>query len=159
MSYAGVDDMVLRFGQAEMITASTPDGAEAVAVVPAYIQAALDDATSMIDSFLRKRYRVPLDIAPPEIMQACCKLARYEMSTGGQRAPSEQVTKDRDSTMAWLKLIAEGKVVLGMAEAAPGDDSFATMQTRNAPFDDGNGNGSSGYNDGCSGGFYSGGWP
>lgn len=156
MSYASVDDMVLRFGQAEMITASTPDGAPAVAVVAAYVQAALDDATSLIDSYLRKRYRVPLDIAPPEILQACCKLARFEMSTGGQRAPSDDVRKDRDNTVAWLKLIAEGKVVLGMEEVAPGDESFATMQTRSAPYDDGNNSTGCGFYDGWAGGGFNG---
>ena len=137
MAYASVDDMVLRFGEAEMIRATTPDGAEAVAIVPGKLCAALDDASAIIDTFLRKRYRVPLDVAPAEINRACCIIARYDVSTGGERQPAEQVEKDRDAVISWLGKIAAGSVVLDLKEVAPGDESYATTQSRNPVFSDG----------------------
>jgi phage gp36-like protein len=130
MAYATIGDMVMRFGEAEMIRATTPDGAEAVAIVPAKIEAALSDASAIIDTYLRNRYKVPLDVPPPEINRACCYMARYDVSTGGERQASEQVQKDRDTVIAWLGKIAAGTVVLDLKEVAPGDESFATMQTR-----------------------------
>jgi phage gp36-like protein len=136
MAYASVQDMVDVYGAAEMIRASTPDGAEAVAVVAAPIQAALDDASAIIDTYLRKRYRVPLDVAPPEIARACRTLARYDLSLGGERNPSEQVQKTRDEVMVWLDRIAMGKVVLDLSEVAPGDESYATYSQRDPVFSD-----------------------
>jgi phage gp36-like protein len=153
MAYASIDDMVQRFGEAEMIRASTPDGAEAVAIVPPKICAALDDASAIIDTYLRKRYRVPLDVAPAEITRACCIIARYDISTGGQRQAAEQVEKDRDAIMSWLGKIAAGSVVLDLKEVAPGDESYATTQSRTPMLSDGQfGPGNGGYQ-GC-GGFW-----
>lgn len=148
--------MVARFGAREMIRASTPDGAEAVALVDAPIQSALDDATAMIDTYLRKRYRTPLDVAPQEVNACCCYLARYTLQTGGGRAPGEQVQKDRDAQVSWLKLVADGRVLLAIAEVAPGGESYAQQQSRPQVFAD------QGPAGGCYGdGFFNGGagWP
>jgi phage gp36-like protein len=134
MAYATVDDMVQRFGEAEMIRASTPDGQDAVTVVQAPICTALDDASSTIDSYLRKRYRVPLEVAPPEINRACCMLARYDLGLGGERSVSEQTQKAREETIQWLARIARGEVVLGMEEVTAGDESFATTESRRPVF-------------------------
>jgi len=150
MSYASVDDMVLQFGDAEMIAASTPDNTPATVIVAPFIQAALDTATAMIDSYLRKRYRVPLDVAPPEINTACMMLARCQMGLGGQRSVPEAAEKERDRVVKWLRDIADGRVVLGLEEAAPGDESFATMQSRRTVFGDDN------QGENCGGGFYDG---
>jgi phage gp36-like protein len=136
MSYASVDDMVQRFGAAEMIRASTPDGQPAVAVVAAPIQAALDSASAIIDGYLRGRYDVPLDVAPAEVNRACCMLARYDMMLGGERAPSEQAKVTRDETVSWLRHVAEGKVLLDIAQVAPGDQSYAAYSTRPQVFGD-----------------------
>ena len=136
MAYASVADMVARFGQAEMIRASTPDGAAATVVVQAPISQALDDASALIDTYLRKRYGAPLDIAPPEISRACCMLARYDLSLGGEREASEQIKKTREETISWLKLIAKGEVDLDLAEVNTGDESFSAYQTRTQVFND-----------------------
>jgi phage gp36-like protein len=161
MSYATVDDMVTRFGAAEMIRASTPDGAPAVALIPAPIQAALDDATSLIDGYLRKRYRVPLDLAPQEINAACCILARYTLATGGERNPSDQVKADRAEKLAWLKLVAQGGVSLGVEEIAPGGESYAQQRTRGQVFQDQEPLTNCGFGGGAGfdGGFFGGGFP
>lgn len=134
MAYATVDDMVSRWGVAEMIGASTPDGAPATVVMPEPINVALENASALIDGYLRRRYRVPLEAVPPEINDACCKLARYEVNTGGSKAPSEQTIKGRDDTIAWLTRIASGTVVLGMEEVTTGDQSFATARARRPVF-------------------------
>jgi phage gp36-like protein len=151
MIYADVSDMVSRFGEAEMITSSVPDGAAAEAIVPQVIIQKLEDASRIIDGYLRNRYRVPLDLAPPEINRACCMLARYDLLLGGQRFASDAVKDERDRVMRWLKDIAEGKVKLDMAEVAPGGESFSAEQSRPPVF-----GGDAGY--GYGGGFMGGGW-
>lgn len=150
MAYANIADMVLRFGEAEMMRATVPDGQPATEVVPGPVVAALDDASAMIDSYLRKRYHVPLTVAPPEINRACCILARYDLNTGGDKAPSEQTKEDRKEVLSWLERIARGLVLLGMEELTDGEESFAEAQSRGGP-------GDAGYaGDGC--GFWTGGW-
>ncbi len=113
-----------------MIRMSTPEGQDMVAVVDAPIEAALEENSAIIDGYLRKRYNVPLDVAPAEIKRACCILARYDLSVGGNRQAADQTIKDRDGVMAWLKQIAAGQVLLDLQQVAGGDDSYATMRDR-----------------------------
>ena len=130
MPYATVDDMIARFGEAEMVRVSTPDGADMVAVVPAPIWSALDRASAMIDTYLRKGYRVPLDVAPQEIKDACGVLARYDLSSGGQRTPTETMTTERASTIKWLLGISRGDVLLDLQQVDIGDESYAQTASR-----------------------------
>lgn len=134
MAYATVDDMVLRFGAAEMARATTPENMPVSAVNAAPIETALDDASAQIDSYLRKRYAVPLQAVPPEINRACCMLARADLGMGGERNISEQTQKAKDEAVAWLARIARGEVVLGMEEVSPGEESFATGRHRHAVY-------------------------
>lgn len=154
MAYASVADMIDRFGQAEMIRMTTPDGAEMVGVVSEPIDRALDDASALIDTWLRKRYRMPLTVAPPEIRRACCLLARYDLSTGGGRTPADQTVKEREETIAWLRSIGAGNALLDLAEVSVSDQSYATQSSRSAVY------GTDGPVGGCAaqtGGFWDGG--
>ena len=136
MAYATVDDMVQRFGAPEMARASTPENTPVTTVIPEPIETALEDASAQIDSFLRKRYAVPLQAVPPEINRACCMLARADLGMGGERNISEQAQAARQEAIKWLGLIATGAVVLGMEEVSPGEESFATGCHRRAVFGD-----------------------
>jgi phage gp36-like protein len=130
MAYASIADMVLRYGNNEIARASTPDGVDVGQIVPEPVVAALEDASAVIDGYLRKRYRVPLDVAPTEVQLACCRLARYSLSTGGERQPAEQTQKDQEATMRWLKDISLGHVLLDLQEVAVGQESFAAVHSR-----------------------------
>lgn len=156
MAYASVDDMIGRFGEGEMARASTPENTPVTAVIPAPIQTALDDASAIIDSFLRKRYNVPLEAVPPEINRACCMLARYDLGMGTERSISDQVKQAREETFSWLRGIANGTVVLGMEEVTAGDESFATTSSRCPVFGGDNGYDSGDYQ---TFGFWNGGEP
>ncbi len=63
---------------------------------------------------------MPLAPVPQVITRASCLLARYELSTGGDREPATQVVNDRKDTIAWLTQIAAGTVSLeGVAAVLP----------------------------------------
>ena len=132
--YASVDDMVRRFGEVEMIRLTTPDGQDAETVQRDPAERALIDASGVIDGYLRKRYQVPMEIAPQEVQRAACMLARYDLQLGEQKNPSQQAKDERDSVMRWLRDISEGKVLLDLAEVSPGDDSFAQYADRPTVF-------------------------
>ena len=133
-AYATVQDMITRFGEMEMIRLTTPSGADMDAVITEKAEAALADASALIDTYLRKRYEVPLDIVPPEITRACCMLARYDLSLGEDKQPPEQTKANRDEVTSWLRDISLGKVLLDLTEVAAGDNSFAQASTRCAVF-------------------------
>ena len=134
MAYASVQDMIDTFGQVELIRLTTPADQDMDTVQTDPVNRALDDASAMIDGYLRRRYQVPLDLVPPEIRRACCVLARYYLSTGDQREASERATQDRKDAVTWLTQISRGEVLLPLSEVVPGDQSFAQVQTRGAVF-------------------------
>ncbi len=128
--YASVDSMIARFGETEMIRLTTPSGEPMTAVVAGPAEAALVYASSLIDTYLRKRYAVPLDLVPAEIERACLMIARHELSIGEQKTPSEETKDALKTTMDWLRDVATGKVELDLAEVPSGDDSYAMASTR-----------------------------
>lgn len=131
MPYATAQDMISRFGATEMLRLSSVDGIlpETVNVVP--VEQAIADSAAIIDSYLRKRYTVPLNPVPQVITRACCVLARYDLCVGGDREPATQVVSDRKDTIAWLAKIADGSVTLeDISPVAPTSTAFAQDRPR-----------------------------
>lgn len=122
MAYATINDMVERFGQIELIRLSTRDGVLPEAIDGARVAELLEDASSVIDSHLRRRYATPLNPAPREIRRACCILARYDLAQGGDQTPSEAMETERSQIMKWLRELAEGNARLDLGPA-PTDTS------------------------------------
>ena len=132
--YATAQDMEARFGLNEMIRLTTPDGQAMGTALSATQTAAIEDAIAaageLIDSYLRRRYRVPLDVTPQIIKRAVMTLARFDLAHGDQRAPSDQMVKEHDLVAAWLKDVRNGVVFLDLAEVVPGDVSHAQVSDR-----------------------------
>lgn len=142
MAYATPADMEARFGLNEMIRLSTADGSvmgTAVSVTGfAMIEEALAAASEMVDSYLRRRYATPLDVVPLVVKRLVMTLARFDLAHGDQREPSEQMTKEHDGAIAWLKSVRDGTVLLDLAEVPTSDESFAQTSDRTtAPFQQG----------------------
>lgn len=127
MAYDDVNGMIAQWGEQEMIQISTPAGQDAVAVYEPVILQALRDASDTIDSYAAKRYRTPFDVPPPVISRHCRILARYELMNSDQRTPSENAKTMRDETIAWLRDLSIGRVVLEAEEVPSTDESFAAV--------------------------------
>ena len=132
--YSSVTDMIARFGQAEMIRLTTPPDQEMETVHADMVTRALVEASALIDSYLRARYTVPVVDVLPEITRAAAMLARYDLSLGEAREPSEQTRLARKEVIEWLERLHDGKAVLDINTAPPGDDSFAQMADRPAVY-------------------------
>lgn len=131
MAYATIPDMTLRFGETEIIRLSAGDGPLPVAVVAATVERALDDATAIVDSYLRRRYLVPLAAPTADIVRAACIIARYDLATGANKEPSTQMKDDRAEVIAWLRMIADGRVTLeGAAPVNAGSGVQASDRER-----------------------------
>lgn len=133
-AYATVDDMVSRFGHDEVLRFSGGDGPLPETIIPDRIEQALTDASTRIDTYLRRRYTVPLAApVPAMIVRAACTLARYDLAMGGDREPTEQMRLAMKDLIGWLEKIAGGSVTLeGAAPIAP--SSGARSSDRDATF-------------------------
>ncbi|WP_429235050.1 gp436 family protein [Aeromonas salmonicida] len=108
MSYASVNDMVIRFGEAELLRlAMTPAGE----LDQAAITIALQDAGALIDGYLAGRYPLPLAHIPSALAPICADIARHRLY--GEQAP-EQIAKRNEAALAFLKLVGKGELALGL---------------------------------------------
>ena len=130
MAYATRDDMIARFGVVEMIQISTPAGQDTEMVATEVVAQAIADASAEADSYLRMKYRTPLDVAPPEVTLRICHMARYELSTGNGKVASDDVRARRKDAIDWLRDIAGGRVKLDLAEVSDEDESMAELIER-----------------------------
>ncbi len=128
--YASSDDMVARYGTTEMIRLTVPDGQPMTAVNADQATASLLRASAQIDSYLRRRYQVPLDLVPSEIADACMTLARYDLSFGEQRDVPEQTRLAYKDKIEWLVGISKGTILLDLEEVPTSDESFAQASDR-----------------------------
>lgn len=115
--YATTNDMISRFGETEMLRLSVADGDLPEELDPARIEQALTDNSLLIDSFLRGRYVTPVQPSPPDLVRACCLLARYDLALGGEREPSEQMRLARKEVLTWLGHVGDGTASLEGAVA------------------------------------------
>ena len=143
MIYATVQDMIDRFGEAELIQLTDP---EIVAVQAAKAERMLGDAQALVDGYVGRVYRLPLAgcgkpapvpgdpgavqmVPPPQLTRIACDVARYYLYD--DIAPEHEVCLRYKAAERELGLIAEGKVVLScpwggvpgqlVAGDAPGD--------------------------------------
>jgi len=129
MSYATTQQLIDKYGETEIARLSAAYGAE-VAVDGARCAGALEEATAIVDSYLRARYQVPLSDPPREIVTAVLIIARHELAQGDGREPSTQMTDARKETVAWLGKVAKGEAMI--AGASSGDDGTAIADAAGA---------------------------
>jgi phage gp36-like protein len=104
MPYANALDLETRFGLEELIQltdrafAGTPD--------MGVVEAALADASQLIDGYLAGRYTLPLSETPAPIKRACCDISRHYLHGNG--AP-EDVRRAYDDAVSLLRAVAAGK--------------------------------------------------
>ena len=113
MTYASLDDLIERSGDAEIraIADRDRDGVPDAAV----IAEALQDADNLINSYVGAKYAVPLETVPPIVNTWAISIARYFLHRNG--AP-DHVKTDYDNAVAAAKDVARG---LGTLPVAPGD--------------------------------------
>lgn len=120
--YATVADLVAKFGETEVVRLSGGRSADGLVLDAARVEAAIGDASALVDSYLRARYAVPLASPAREVVLAVLTLARHELAQGDGRAPTEQMVEARKEALRWLERVAAGTVkIAGAAAAAEGE--------------------------------------
>ncbi len=115
MAYAVQADLEERFGAKELLKLTDRSDPPTGEIDAAVVTRALSDAEAEINGYLAARYTLPLSSTPTGLKRLCCDIARYYLYDDWA---NEQVrTRFEDATKV-LKLIAEGKVLLGTEPAA-----------------------------------------
>lgn len=143
MTYAVQQDLVDRFGEAELVQltdrATPPTGVIDVTVMGK----ALADADDAINGYLASRYTVPLASPPLIVKRLACDIARYFLY---EDRVTEAVRKRYEDAIAYLKDAAAGKVALGVDAqgAAPADPGGPQVDAGDRVFTKGRADGTEG---------------
>ena len=121
MSYCTLSDIQTRTGSDQLLALADHDGDGSPD--QAVVDRAIDDAESLINSYLGARYSVPLDDTPDSIRACAVSLAVYFLQLG-RDSVTPDVRADYESQLGWLEEVARGQVSLGTA-AEPDRDPEA----------------------------------
>ena len=128
--YAALPDMVSAFGEDELITVTTPRGEDRVAIDQTKVDGAIAIASDEIDSYLRRRYALPLVSVSAKMLRVCCVLARWNLWSDTTNPPSDAMRADRKDAIAWLSAVSSGSVTLDGAVALNVGNDFSRVATR-----------------------------
>lgn len=107
--YATLEDMRGLYGEAEIIALS--DRAGVGTADEALITDALTRAGSEADSYLSRRYSLPLAEVPPVLKTVVCDIARH-LLTGGPTSETDPIEERYKRAVAWLSDVAAGQADL-----------------------------------------------
>ena len=107
MTYATQQDLVARFGTAEL--AQLTDPAAGAVIDAAVVARALADASAEIDTRLAARYALPLAAVPAVLVRVAADVARYYL---WDARATEQVRNRYKDAAALLDKIGSGAVQL-----------------------------------------------
>lgn len=111
MSYAVIQDMIDRYGEAELIQLTD----RAVPPVGAYdadvVEEALSDADAEINAYLAVRYALPLATVPTTLKKLACDIARYNLFGPNL---TDEVSLRYKNAASFLKDVSKGTADLGI---------------------------------------------
>lgn len=127
MAYADQADMEARFSTDDLIGLTDRGTPPAGAIDTAVLNAALDDATGEMNSYLGRRYAVPLASIPNDVKIKCVMIAYYRLH---RDSVPEKVRKDYEDALRWLRDVSTGVVVLDvdLAPAPAGSSDGAEIE-------------------------------
>jgi phage gp36-like protein len=119
MAYATQQDIIDRYGADALYVAADRDNNDAVDT--AAVDRALDDASDEINTYVGKKYQLPLNPVPTVLLRICVDIALYRLSFG--LAFTEEKRKRYEDAVRFLEGISTGKASLGF------DDGSAATPT------------------------------
>jgi phage gp36-like protein len=99
------------FGVPETVMLTNLDTPNATAVNPVPLSRALTDAAAKIDSYIGRRYLLPLSVTPEVLIPIALDIARYRLDRIRNR---EDVRVRYEDAIKWLEMVAKGTLDLGL---------------------------------------------
>jgi len=130
MAYANLQDMIDRYGERELIDVTRTLNDDRDVMNVARINRALEEASELVETYLQRRYQLPLQPIHLAVTRAVCAIARYDLCQGNDREPSEQIKAGRKDALAWLTDVASGKATLDASLVNDRSETWSRVQTR-----------------------------
>jgi len=129
MTYATQDDLITRYGEQQLVELSDRGEELTGEIDAAIISDALISASALVDSYVGKRYRLPVSPVPLLLRNVCCTLAYFELHRGRY---ADETRVAYDDALRTLAQISNGTMVLDVAgkEAASAGAQVATSQNK-----------------------------
>lgn len=122
MTYATQQNLTDRFGETELLQLADRD--DDGAVDAAIVAAALGEADALIDSYVGRRYDLPLASVPPVLTNLACAIARHLLH---KDFPTEAVRKAYEDALRVLREISTGTAVLDVGGSEPAGNEVVVL--------------------------------
>lgn len=116
MPYVSQQEMIDRFGEDELIRLSDRAAAPAGVIDAAIIDTAIADADDLIDSYIVRRYDLPLARTPSRLTKVASDIARFHLYKDGA---IESVAEAHKEAIRFLKDVAAGRAELDIGGEEP----------------------------------------
>lgn len=129
MTYCTQQDMIDRYGEEDLTQLTDRD--QTGSIDAAVLSTAIDDGGGTIDTYLSKRYALPLAQVPAVLKRLNCDIARYYLY--GTEAP-DSVADRHNAALELLQSISKGDIDLPVDEVSGGGGTVA-YESGTAAFD------------------------
>lgn len=129
MAYATQQDILDRYGDDALYVAADRNNDDAIDTN--VVTRALDDASDEINSYVGKKYPLPLPGVPTVLTRPCVDIALYRLSFS--TALTEEKRKRYDDALRFLKEVAAGNVSLGYDPSSDTRESSDTAEVISNP--------------------------
>lgn len=111
MTYCNQQDLVERFGEDRLVQLTDRENRPATTINATTVTRHIGDATSTINSYLGKRYQLPLGAVPEVLVKLAVDIAWYYLQGDTADKDSTERLAYRDA-ITWLESVASGKVII-----------------------------------------------
>jgi len=115
MAYSVLEDLLKMIPEEELAQITTESGDDPD---PAIVAEAISQADAEIDSYLGRRYQVPLSPVPPRVKALSVDLAIYHLYSRRSVAPPVR-RQNYEAAVAFLKQVAAGQAVVEISGGEP----------------------------------------
>lgn len=113
-AYCTQSDLETRFGAEEILELTDRDADDVMDA--GVLDVVIADASATIDSYIAKRYDLPLPQVPPVLTKVACDIARYNLHGD---LPTDTVSDNYKQAINFLRDISSGKAVLDVQGNEP----------------------------------------
>ncbi len=119
MSYCTLEDLKKKLEPGRLIELTDTVNNPPSTIDAGMVSRAVQDADSIIDSYLSRRYAVPINPVPPSLRQASAIMAIYSLYVFRSADP-EVWRKRYEDVIGWLEEVSTGTAELDGTDSAPG---------------------------------------
>lgn len=112
MTYCTQQDLVDRYGETKLVQLTDKTNRPQTTIDATVVARALTDASSLINSFLGKKYQLPLTVDAPDVLVTyACQIAWFLLhgDSAGKDHPARMAY---DDAKRWLERVANGLVII-----------------------------------------------